>query len=179
MTIPIMYSDLFLPGTPKMVTEGLKLYGTKEFIGPNNNPVILKWAEELNIGAYKSDETAWCGLFMGICALRAQKDLTPIGKPADMLWARHWARFGQKVDWPMLGDVIVFERDKGGHVALYVGEDETSFHILGGNQGNEVSIIRHVKSKALAFRRPFYNVQPMGVRRIMRNKNGKFFDGRG
>jgi cell wall-associated NlpC family hydrolase len=36
----------------------------------------------------------------------------------------------------MLGDVLVFRRGGGGHVALYVGEDEEAFHVLGGNQAD-------------------------------------------
>lgn len=45
----------------------------------------------------------------------------------------------------MLGDVLVFPRGAGGHVAFYVGEDSRHFHILGGNQDNQVSIILKAK----------------------------------
>ena len=36
----------------------------------------------------------------------------------------------------MLGDILTFKRNGGGHVGLYVGEDKDCYHVLGGNQGN-------------------------------------------
>ena len=40
---------------------------------------------------------------------------------------------------------MVFTRAGRGHVGLYLGEDATHFHILGGNQTNNVSITRIAK----------------------------------
>jgi hypothetical protein len=41
----------------------------------------------------------------------------------------------------------VFTRSGGGHVGLYVGEDATHYHVLGGNQANLVSIMRLAKGR--------------------------------
>jgi hypothetical protein len=38
--------------------------------------------------------------------------------------------------------VLVFERPGGGHVGYYFGEDATAYHVLGGNQGDAVTIAR-------------------------------------
>jgi len=38
------------------------------------------------------------------------------------------------------------ERNGGGHVFFVVGHDKTYFHLLGGNQGNSVSIVKKLKS---------------------------------
>ena len=60
-----------------------------------------------------------------------------------------------------LGDVLVFARPKGGgHVGLYVGEDETAFHVLGGNQSDGVTISRISKDRCIAVRRPGYKAAP-------------------
>jgi uncharacterized protein (TIGR02594 family) len=144
---------------PKMVQEGLKLMGTAEIPGPQSNPVILAWADELGLDhIYVNDDTAWCGLFVA-------KVATAAGKPAVVkpLWARNWAKWGVQADRPKLGDVLVFERGSGGHVGLYIAEDATTFHVLGGNQGNTVSITRINKARLLAARRPEYKNQPETV----------------
>jgi hypothetical protein len=41
-----------------------------------------------------------------------------------------------------LGDVLAFVRNGGGHVGLYVDEDASAYHVLGGNQSDRVSITR-------------------------------------
>lgn len=88
----------------------------------------------------------------------------PVAKP---LWARNWASFGTKADKASLGDVLVFSRDGGGHVGLYVGEDASAWHVLGGNQGDQVSINRIAKSRLLAARRcPWKISQPSNVRPV-------------
>ena len=80
---------------------------------------------------------------------------------------RGWANFGVKAPEPALGDVLVFSRGSGGHVGLYVGEDATAFHVLGGNQGDSVSIVRILKNRLLAARRPAWRIaQPGNVRPI-------------
>lgn len=179
MSFPAAYDDIRRAGMPKMIQEAVKLYGLLETPGPANNPTIMKMAETLKIKSYTSDSIAWCGLIMGYLALMAGKDLSMFPKPADMLWALNWRKFGKSVPQPMLGDVIVFKRNGGGHVALYVGEDTDAYHILGGNQSDSVNIMRNAKSKAVAFRRPAYNIQPASVQRIMRAKSGTIFNDKG
>lgn len=145
---------------PRMVAEALRLYGTVETPGTADNPVILGWAKEAGLSkAYSSDAVPWCGLFMALVAKRAGK-----AAPAKPLWARSWSRFGIASPQAAPGDVLVFSRARGGgHVGLYVGEDETAFHVLGGNQADAVSIVRIAKSRCIAIRRPIYRVQPVSV----------------
>lgn len=153
------------PG-PKMILEAIKLLRTQEGPGKEQNEMILSWAEELGISkTYSNDEIPWCGLLLGVVAKRAGK--TP---PAGLLWALNWAKFGHRVTRPGLGDVIVIRRGKGGHVFLYVGEDKTTFHGIGGNQGDSVSIARFAKERLYAIRRPNYIKQPENVRQIFISK---------
>lgn len=156
------------PG-PNMLVECLKLFGTKEAAGAKNNPTIVGWAKETNT-TYPGDSVAWCGLIMSVTAKRAGWDYYP-GKNA--LWARNWAIWGKGVKTAMLGDVLVFPRGNGGHVALYVGEDKTHYHILGGNQSDSVCIVRKAKTPILAIRRaPWKIAQPESVRRVFLSGKG-------
>jgi uncharacterized protein (TIGR02594 family) len=87
--------------------------------------------------------------------------------PLNPLWARNWSKFGTAQKQAALGDVLVFSRRAGGHVGLYVGEDAKSYHVLGGNQSDKVSIKRILKVRLLGIRRcPWRVNQPAGVRPV-------------
>jgi uncharacterized protein (TIGR02594 family) len=150
---------------PRMLLEAIKLYGTSEIVGGQHNRTILAWAKEVEIEhLYRDDEMPWCGLAMAVCAHRAGKALPMTGW--DILRALEWTRFGSKTPVAMLGDIVIFRRSGGGHVGMYVGEDDDCYHVLGGNQGNQFNIIRMERSRLHAIRRPHYNNQPPQVRRI-------------
>lgn len=157
------YKWLLNEGAPKMIVEALKLYGIKELPGNADNPEILSWAIELGLPrVYSHDEIPWCGLFMAIIAKRAGKKL-----PKDPLWALNWVNFGNPVHIAMLGDVLVFKRSQGGHVGMYVGEDDDSYHTFAGNQSDAVNIKRISKVRCVGVRRPDYLIgQPANVRVI-------------
>lgn len=158
--IPKQYQWLeSVQGLPKIISEALKLYGVTEKVGPANNPTIMSWSVECSI-AYDADSVPWCGLFAAVVVQRADKPF-----PSAPLWARNWAKFGVASPDPGLGDVLVFSRGTGGHVGFYVGQDDDCFHVLGGNQGDKVSIVRIEKSRLIAARRPKWkNTQPPGVK---------------
>ncbi len=163
------------PG-PLMIKNALSLYDTMEAPGSANNPVIIGWAKEIGgniLTVYKADEIPWCGLFIAVVVKRSAKQVVK-----DPLWALNWGTFGKSVDVAMLGDVMVFirktvEGKRAGHVALYVGEDDECYHVLGGNQSDKVCISRLEKNRLYAARRPNYNVQPGNVRRILLAETGQ------
>ena len=145
---------------PRMVAEAVRLIGVREIAGAKHDPTIMAWAREAGLTRdYYADEVPWCGLFMAVVALRAGK--VPPAKP---LWALNWAKFGSPSPAPMLGDVLVFRRPGGGHVGLYLGEDAGAFHVLGGNQGDRVCILRIGRDRLHGVRRPLYTVPPASVR---------------
>jgi uncharacterized protein (TIGR02594 family) len=168
MKLPKKYEWLLAEPGPKMLVEFLKIYGTTETPGNRDNPIILEWAKEAGIKDYKHDSTAWCGLAAAIVAKRAGKEI-----PTGPLWALNWANFGNKVnDGAKLGDILVFKRTGGGHVGLYIGEDDECYHCLGGNQGDTVNIVRKAKNRIYAIRRPHYNNQPANVRKVILSPEG-------
>jgi uncharacterized protein (TIGR02594 family) len=168
--LPSRYGWLAREPGPKMIVEALKLYGTLEAPGSANNPTIVAWANEVGgevADVYKADSIPWCGLFIAVVATRAGKEI-----PKHPLWALSWSAFGAKSPAAALGDVLVFVRNGGGHVGLYVGEDASAFHVLGGNQSDRVCITRVAKARLYAARRPLYRVQPANVRAIHLESTG-------
>lgn len=164
------YNFLKATKAPKVIVEAFKHYGTKEIVGKKHNPEIMGWACEIGVNkVYTSDEIAWCGLFVGMVINRCGYPL--VKSP---LWARDWLNFGTKQTVAGLGDILVFGRDGGGHVGFYVGEDATCYHVLGGNQSNEVNITRILKSRLLGIRRCKWSKgQPAEVKKITYLGGGK------
>lgn len=172
MTVPAQYAWLAAEPAPRILKEALNCYGVSEFKGDANNPVIIEWAKEVGgwIGDwYTEDSVPWCGLFMAVCAKRAG---FPFNQKA--LSAREWVSWGKPAGQPMLGDVLVFQRSGGGHVGIYVGEDDDCYHVLGGNQSDAVNIMRIAKVRHIASRRCDWKVaQPDNVRRIFLKPDGE------
>jgi uncharacterized protein (TIGR02594 family) len=158
--------------SPQILVQALRLIGTKEIIGSIHSTIILGWAKDLGIEKiYTNDEIAWCGLFIAIVCKRAnvESGLTA----TESLWALNWNKFGTKQEKAMLGDILTFKRNGGGHVGIYVGEDKTCYHVLGGNQSNSVCITRIEKQRCAGIRRTAWKIaQPENVKAIAVNSNG-------
>jgi uncharacterized protein (TIGR02594 family) len=157
-----------------MLMQAVALYGTVEFAGKANNPIILGWAAEIGYEkVYKHDSIPWCGLGMAICAKRAGWDYNPGG---NALGALNWAKWGNAVpnDKAMLGDLGVWRRKGGGHVGIIIGYDVTGcYHVLGFNQLDSCSIVRKPIKGIVAVRRaPWRQAQPPNVRRILLSPGG-------
>lgn len=167
MNLPKQYAWLADETSPRILVEAVKTYGTIEKPGAGNNPSIMAWAKATGLEkVYRSDETAWCGLWMAYVALQAGWDV-----PAFPLGARNWLGWGVPQKKAGLGDVLVFWRERPnsekGHVGMYVGEDKEAYHVLGGNQSDRVMIKRIAKSRLLGIRRcPWRVNQPASVRPV-------------
>lgn len=120
--------------------------GTREIPGPKHSSKIMGWIAEVGARALgipvNDDETPWCGTFMAMCMRRAG-----LGSPPIAVRASAWGKWGRELINPRLGCVLVFQREGGGHVGLYVGEDDKFFHVLGGNQANSVNVMKLAKSR--------------------------------
>lgn len=124
--------------------------GVAEIQGPATNKTIAAWIKKL--GAWWSgDAVPWCGLFVAAVMLEA-------GLPYPVLYpqAKAWSSYGSRLRTQFLapGAILVFGRKGGGHVGFYIGEDATHYHVFGGNQKNEVNIMRIEKSRLIASRWP-------------------------
>lgn len=129
------------------INEAEAMLGVTEIPGSRSHPEIMKWAKELGSKYYTTDSIPWCALFAAHCLHTAKVDLKPVG---NILWAYDYAKLGVKVP-PCYGAVMVC---KSGHVAFLISQDRDYYHILGGNQGDKVSVIRTPKSNLMTARWP-------------------------
>lgn len=134
---------------PAWLTLARAQVGTREIVGKKHSAKIMGWIQEVGAKVLgikvNDDETPWCGTFMAWLMKRAG-----LSSPAIAVRASQWARagsWGRELIGPRLGCILVFTRAGGGHVGLYIGEDATHYHVLGGNQSNSVSITRIAKNR--------------------------------
>jgi len=136
----------------KTIELALSQIGIKEIKGRKDNPEVLKYFDEIGFnGGRLKDETAWCSTFLNWCCKKA--GLPYSGK----LNARSWLKIGKATDNPELGDIVVLWRESRsswkGHVGFFVRESKRHIYILGGNQGNAVSIKPYPKNRLLEYRK--------------------------
>lgn len=174
MSLPKQYEFLDKEGAPKMLVEFLKIYGVVEVPGNGDNATILLWAKELGLEkTYNHDKMPWCGLEMAVVCKNAGKPY-----PDNPLWALNWAKWGERAEEAKLGYILVFPRFSngrlvGGHVGMYVGQDDDCYHVAGGNEGDKSDIVRIKKDRVYAIRKPMYLTgEPANVRVIKLGKEG-------
>lgn len=108
--------------------------------GSNTNITAL-WDEIGYVGSNFADSTAWCAVFVGATLKRSKCKYIKTAS------SQAYKNYGIEVslDKIKLGDVVVFFR-KGknsgfGHVGFYAGSHtETTIDILGGNQGDNLTV---------------------------------------
>jgi uncharacterized protein (TIGR02594 family) len=131
---------------PPWLVIARKEIGVKEFI-PGDNPQIIKYHQSTWLKATE-DSVAWCAAFVSHCleasGIKSQRSPR----------AKDYLLYGDKLEKPKLGCICVFSRDGGGHVGFWLGETADSIKLLGGNQGNAVSISFYSKVNLLGYRWP-------------------------
>lgn len=137
---------------PIWMPKAISYLGEKEIPGYQHNPMVLRGWEAIGATWFTDDETPWCGSFVGLV-------FKEVGLDSEHTWkmarARHWLNWGVPISRPAYGCVVVFTRGSGGHVA-FVTEvlDNGNLMVLGGNQGNQVSIAEYDKDRVLGYRWP-------------------------
>ena len=96
--------------------------------------------------------TAWCAAMVN--ATLAKMGIKGTGSDG----ARSFLEWGEKVDKPEIGDIVVFSRGDPngwrGHVGFYEGENpDGTLKILGGNQSKSVKSSNYSKDRVLGYRR--------------------------
>ena len=137
-----------------------RFVGIKEVDGTTSNPQILAMLK-LDDTWPDDDSVPWCSAFVNYVAwlLRLPRSKS--------LRARSWLLVGEVIDLKNAEpgfDVVIFKRGSGnqpgpdvinapGHVGFYAGTEGSKILVLGGNQGNSVSISRYSKTNLLGVRR--------------------------
>jgi len=114
--------------------------GVAEIAGEEDNPRIVMY-HRTTAGGAAPDETAWCSSFVNFCV--EQTGLRGTDSKVARSWHdQHWGR--DVTSAPREGDIVVFSRhsptDVGGHVGFFIADEDDQIRILGGNQGNRISI---------------------------------------
>lgn len=120
----------------------------KEIKGKNHNPRILQYHKATNLKA-STDEVPWCSAFVNFIVQKSDYVGT------DSALARSWEHWGNELDRPVPGCVVVLSRGsnpKFGHVGFYLYETKKNIVLLGGNQGDAVSIGSYLKSRLICYR---------------------------
>jgi len=103
--------------------------------------------------------TEWCAAFIN--AVLRESEIEGSESVSDYpLTARSFLHWGEEVEEPNIGDIIVFPRGNvawQGHVGFYFGsiniEGVEYYKILGGNQDNKVSVELFRANRAISIRR--------------------------
>ena len=144
---------------PTWLTRARNFIGIAEIPGVKNSPELMKvldWADGRQdgktIGAQNDDE-AYCA--KGVCAILEMCGIRSTRSPA----ARSFAKWGQELDGPALGAVVVFWRKSVegpfGHVGFVAGRDAVgNVMCLGFNQGDSIKISAFSPYRVLSFRWP-------------------------
>lgn len=136
---------------PKWLDLAKEEINTRERAGKAINPKIKAYYEDAGHPYIKDDAVPWCAAFVGAMLKRAGL------KGTGALTARSYLTWGKPLKKPVPGAIMIFRRGNSewqGHVAFYVDEDETHYHVLGGNQRDAVNIAKYPKSGLLGIRWP-------------------------
>lgn len=133
---------------PFWMVEAIRMKGLHE---AHNRSALVEWFDK-SVSWIDPREVPWCGAFVATCVRSDRNNMTI---PKNPLGARNWGRWGKPVS-PSFGSVLTFWRGSKsgwkGHVAFYWGEDDTAYHVLGGNQRNAVNVTRISKTRLLESR---------------------------
>jgi uncharacterized protein (TIGR02594 family) len=131
---------------PPWIVEGKKVYGLHE---SRDKQKLTDWLKSDGQRLGDVEKLPWCGDYTETAIKNSLPDepfTGAVGK--NPYWARNWLKFGKPVE-PCRYAVIVFSRGNGGHVGFVVGEDDTDYYVLGGNQSNMVNVTRISKDRFL------------------------------
>jgi uncharacterized protein (TIGR02594 family) len=133
---------------PRWYALALAERGVKEAPGAADNPVVLGYYKDAGHPGVKHDSVPWCAAFVG--AMLARAGVAPSGSLA----ARSYLAWGEKLDAPRQGCIVVLKRGKGwqGHVTFFDREENGRLVCLGGNQSDKVCFAVYRKSLVLGYR---------------------------
>jgi len=135
-----------------LLLDVLSNYGLHEVAGSKSNPFIIKMGKELGVDIEDDSTFAWCSLALSYFAKRNNYEYNK------QFNARGWLKIDKPIIVlkPSVGDIVVLWRVSPdsweGHVGIFINWDETNVWVLGGNQGNMISIAPYKRERILGFR---------------------------
>lgn len=136
---------------PAWMIHALAELGQAEIKGDKHNQRIVDyWAGAGLKQVASSDETPWCAAFVG--ALLNGSGIKPAAASA-----KSYLNWGTSITDPVFGSIVVLHRPPvawQGHVGFFVGLKGNRYHLLGGNQGDRVSIASFDRERVAGVRWP-------------------------
>jgi uncharacterized protein (TIGR02594 family) len=132
-------------------------FGVREIPGKDDAPEILRYFREAGDTSVESEATPWCAAFLG--AMLKRGGCAGTGS----LLARSYLKWGDALDAPRVGAVAVLSRGddpNAGHVGFLLGDANGKLYLLGGNQGDAVTVAGFDKTRLLGLRWPKDNAEP-------------------
>lgn len=142
-------------------TVALRFVGLRETPGIVHSPAIVSMLQLVD-RSVRDDETPWCSAFVNYIAWL-------LGLPrSNSLAARSWLRVGEEIPLSAAragSDVVILRRGDStapasviaapGHVGFFVSWDQAAHkvRVLGGNQGNAVTMADFEEARVLGVRR--------------------------
>lgn len=135
--------------------------GIKELPGGKDNPLIQWWLSLCGFSTDSPDEVPWCSAFVNGIAWELR---LPRSKSAA---ARSWITVGVPIPIHEArpgNDIVILKRGEGdqpgpevlaapGHVGFFAGLYGPRVYVLGGNQGDAVTIAPYPVERILGIRR--------------------------
>jgi uncharacterized protein (TIGR02594 family) len=131
--------------------SGLAELGQHEQPGTADNPRIINFYRQVGHPEIRHDDVAWCAAFVG-----AMLETAGLGSTRSLM-ARSYLDWGMPLTKGRPGAIAVFRRGgdpSSGHVGFWLGASGDRLQILGGNQGDAVSITTMAKADLIALRWP-------------------------
>jgi uncharacterized protein (TIGR02594 family) len=158
-------------GEPLWLVRARDKIGLREISGRQHNQEIVDMARDARCQWIRDDETAWCSTFA--CAMLERSNVISPRNAA----ARSFATWGRDVfeDKKLaripLGAIVVFSRPPNpnhGHVGFAVGfTAEGRIAVVGGNQGDSVSIAQFDVSRLITARWPLEHLDDVRLLRTI------------
>ena len=139
------------PAEPAWLTLARGDLGVVEGVGKSNNPKVVRFFADAGFAGVKDDAVAWCAASVGAWLARAGR------KPSGSLAARSYEAWGVGLAEPRLGCIGVKRRGSSswqGHVGIVVGASRDKVFMVGGNQGDAVTVAAFPRSEFTGFRWP-------------------------
>ena len=149
----------------KWMIEAKRLLGMKihEIPGAKDHAEIIKLFADAGHPEIKHEDAPWCAAFVG--AVLHRSAITPSGS----LMARSYCKWAEKLDAPVYGAICVKVRSGAphdsplGHVGFCLDFDKDHIIMIGGNQGDSVSIGSFKRSEFVAYRFPYATTKHLPV----------------
>lgn len=136
---------------PPWLEVAMEELGVCEYPGKKHNPRIVEYHRTTTLKA-TSDEVPWCSAFVGWCL----EQVGIVGTRSAA--ARSWMQWGAAHLQAQRGSIVVFRRGSNpaqGHVAFFLERvGDSLVKVLGGNQGNRVSVANYQEKDVIGYRFP-------------------------